>query len=61
MPSASEKQKRTMLAAAHNPSFARKMGIPKMVAQEFVAADKAKDNKPKESQKDKIKKRYGKK
>lgn len=39
MPSKSAKQHRTMEAAAHNSSFARKMGIPQPVAREFVAAD----------------------
>jgi hypothetical protein len=42
MPSKSAKQARTMRAAKHNPSFRRKMGIPKKVAEEFVAADKHK-------------------
>ena len=28
-----------MEGAAHNPAFARKMGIPQTVAREFVAAD----------------------
>lgn len=55
MPSKSKKQKRFMLAAAHNAKFARKADIPQSVAKEFVAADKAK-----ESKKAKIKKRYGK-
>lgn len=39
MPSSSSKQARTMAAAAHNPNFAKKMGIPRGVAQEFNAAD----------------------
>lgn len=39
MPSKSEKQHRFMLAAAHNPEFAKKAGIPSSVAKEFVAAD----------------------
>jgi len=39
MPSKSAKQHRFMLAAAHNPSFARRAGIPTSVAQEFVQAD----------------------
>ena len=47
MPSSSEKQERTMGAAAHNPAFARKVGIPVAVAKEFVAADKAKKAKRK--------------
>ena len=42
MPSKSAKQARTMRAAAHNPAFAKKMGIPKGVAQDFVKADQAK-------------------
>lgn len=40
MPSVSKKQARTMQAAAHNPKFARKVGIPTSVAKEFAAADK---------------------
>ena len=42
MPSTSEKQKRFMAAAAHNPEFAKKMGIPVSVAQDFNQADKVK-------------------
>jgi hypothetical protein len=42
MPSVSKKQARFMQAAAHNPAFAKKAGIPQSVAQEFTAADKAK-------------------
>lgn len=42
MPSHSEAQKRTMAAAAHNPEFAKKVGIPVGVAKEFNEADKAK-------------------
>lgn len=40
MPSTSAKQARTMAAAAHNPKFAKKMGIPRGVAKEFNQADK---------------------
>lgn len=40
MPSKSPKQARTMAAAAHNPSFAKKVGIPQKVAKEFNRADK---------------------
>ena len=40
MPSSSPKQARTMRAAAHSPSFAKKIGIPQPVAREFVQADK---------------------
>ena len=39
MPSKSPKQARTMRAAAHNPAFAKKVGIPQTVAREFEAAD----------------------
>jgi len=31
-----------MAAAAHNPAFAKKVGIPAKVAKEYNAADKAK-------------------
>lgn len=40
MPSVSAKQKRLMDAAAHNPAFAKKVGIPQKVAKEFSAASK---------------------
>jgi hypothetical protein len=40
MPSKSRKQARTMAAAAHNPKFAKKVGIPQSVAHEFNQADK---------------------
>ena len=43
MPSETPKQARTMAAAAHNPQFAAKMGIPVSVAQEFNQADKGSD------------------
>lgn len=39
MPSRTAKQRRTMAAAAHNPAFAKKMGIPVSVAKEFNTAD----------------------
>lgn len=39
MPSKSKKQARTMAAAAHNPAFAKKVGIPQKVAKEFNQAD----------------------
>jgi hypothetical protein len=38
--STSEKQARTMAAAAHNPKFAKKVGIPQSVAKDFNQADK---------------------
>jgi hypothetical protein len=42
MPSKSKPQARLMAAAAHNPAFAKKVGIPTKVAKEFNAADKGK-------------------
>lgn len=39
MPSKSPKQARTMAAAAHNPKFAKKVGIPTKVAKDFNKAD----------------------
>ena len=42
MPSKSPKQARTMRAAAHDPKFAKKLGIPKKVAQDYVKADSKK-------------------
>ena len=40
MPAASEKQKRFFDAAAHNPAFAKKVGIPTKVAKEFSKESK---------------------
>ena len=40
MPSKSKPQARMMAAAAHNPKFAKKVGVPVKVAKEFNAADK---------------------
>jgi len=42
MPSTSKKQRNFMAAAAHNPAFAKKVGIPVSVAKEFNQADKGK-------------------
>jgi len=39
MPSKTAKQAKTMDAAAHNPKFAAKVGIPVRVAKEFNRAD----------------------
>jgi len=39
MPSTTPKMARTMAGAAHNPAFAKKMGIPQNVAREFNKAD----------------------
>jgi hypothetical protein len=42
MPSTSKKQRNFMAAAAHNPAFAKKVGISQAVAKEFNQADKGK-------------------
>lgn len=42
MPSKTVKQARTMAAAAHDPAFAKKVGIPQAVAKEFNQADAGK-------------------
>jgi hypothetical protein len=42
MPSTSKKQHKFMEAVAHNPSFAKKAGVPQSVGAEFSAADKGK-------------------
>lgn len=39
MPSSSPKQARFMAAIAHNPSFAKKAGVPQKVGKDFNAAD----------------------
>lgn len=39
MPSKSKSQKRMMAAAAHNPEFAKKVGVSQEVAKEFNEAD----------------------
>lgn len=39
MPSKTKKQARTMAAAAHDPEFAKKVGIPQGVAKDFNRAD----------------------
>lgn len=36
-----------MRAVAHNPAFAKKVGVPQEVGQEFEAADEAKTEKRK--------------
>lgn len=40
MPSVSKAQARTMAAAAHDPAFAKKVGIKQSVAKEWNQADK---------------------
>ena len=42
MPSKSKAQHNLMAAAAHNPAFAKKVGIPMSVAKDFNKADKGK-------------------
>ena len=42
MPSKSPAQHRLMEAVAHNPKFAKKVGIPQKVGKEFSKADKGK-------------------
>jgi hypothetical protein len=42
MPSTSKKQHNFMAAIAHNPAFAKKVGIPQSVGKDFNAADKGK-------------------
>lgn len=39
MPSKTPKQARLMAAAANDPAFARKVGVPVKVAKKFFAAD----------------------
>jgi len=40
VPSTSKKQAKLMAAVAHNPAFAKKVGIPQSVGKEFNKADK---------------------
>jgi hypothetical protein len=42
MPSKSSSQHNLMAAVAHNPAFAKKVGIPQKVGKEFAKADEAK-------------------
>jgi hypothetical protein len=42
MPSTSKKQHNFMAAIAHNPAFAKKVGVPQSVGKEFNNADKGK-------------------
>lgn len=62
MPSTSYKQARLMAAAAHDPAFAKKAGVPQDVAKDFNEADTG-TKMLSESAKDEAKKkqRYGKK
>lgn len=40
MPSTSKRQRNFMAAIAHNPSFAKKVGVPQSVGKDFNEADK---------------------
>lgn len=68
MPSVSEKQARTMRAAAHDAGFARRMGIDRDVAREFVREDDKASGRdkhvvthaPRKSSEERIAMRYGK-
>ena len=40
MPAVSKKQKKFMDAVAHNPAFAKKVGVPKSVGKDFSSASK---------------------
>lgn len=42
MPSVSKKQHNFMAAIAHNPAFAKKVGVPQSVGKDFDEADKGK-------------------
>ncbi len=42
MPTVSKKQHNFMAAVANNPKFAKKVGVPKSVGEEFMKADKTK-------------------
>ena len=39
MPSKTKSQARMMAAAAHDPKFAKRVGVPRSVAKEFNRAD----------------------
>lgn len=42
MPSTSKKQHNFMAAVSKNPAFAKKVGVPQSVGEEFLTADKGK-------------------
>jgi len=42
VPSVSKKQHNFMAAVANNPKFAKKVGVPRSVGEEFLTADKGK-------------------
>lgn len=45
MPSVSKAQMNFMQAVEHSAAFAKKVGVPQSVGQDFVAADKARGKK----------------
>jgi hypothetical protein len=42
MPSKTKKQHNFMAAVANNPAFAKKVGVPKSVGEEYLTSDKGK-------------------
>jgi hypothetical protein len=51
MPSKSQAQHNLMAAVAHNPEFARKVGISQSIGREFIEADKRKGSFKRKSKK----------
>lgn len=47
MPTVSKKQEKMMQAVAHNPKFAKTVGIPQKVGREFVGGKTALNKVPK--------------
>lgn len=47
MPSKSKKQRHLVAAVAHDPQFAKKVGIPQQVGKEFMKADMGEEPKKK--------------
>jgi hypothetical protein len=47
MPAVSKKQEKFMQAVAHNPSFAKKVGVPQSVGREFTKKDGGQMKEPK--------------
>ena len=42
MPAVSKRQRKFMMAVANNPKFAKQVGVPQKVGNEFSGADKRK-------------------
>jgi hypothetical protein len=59
MPSKSKKQAKLMAAAAHNPAFAKKVGVPQTVAKEFNKADAKKPSASATATANALRKRHG--